>query len=179
MCNLFQLLTVNATESYFKYVSNHCHFSTVSYKLKTQQVHLQSIVKYFHQNKNFTSNHLQVKKLYLHVFDIVDIVLSYERELIVCLILYDLSKGKGSSLQLICNAHTAFLLCRAVLRSVIIYEYHYRTLLLRLVSIVCHTMKLVVECNKKNTEDQKCHKKEITKCRKLCASMPFEIHLYF
>ena len=45
------------------------------------------------------------------MFDIVDTAFSYERELIVCSFLQDFSKGKGSSLQLICNAHTAFLLC--------------------------------------------------------------------
>ena len=44
------------------------------------------------------------------MFDIVDTAFSYERELIVCSFLQDFSKGKGSSLRLICNAHTAFLL---------------------------------------------------------------------
>ena len=39
------------------------------------------------------------------MFDIVDTAFSYERELIVCAYLPDFSKGKGSSLQLICNAH--------------------------------------------------------------------------
>ena len=47
------------------------------------------------------------------MFDIVDTALSYERELVVCSFLQDFSKGKGSSLQLIYNAHTAFLLCGA------------------------------------------------------------------
>ena len=47
------------------------------------------------------------------MFVIVDTVLSYERELIECSFLQDFSKGKGNSLQLICNAHTAFLLWRA------------------------------------------------------------------
>ena len=42
------------------------------------------------------------------MFDIVDTALSYERELIVCSFLQGFSRGKGSSLQLICNAHTAF-----------------------------------------------------------------------
>ena len=47
------------------------------------------------------------------MLDIVDrpTTISYERELIICSFLLDFSKGKGSSLQLICNAHTAFLLC--------------------------------------------------------------------
>ena len=48
------------------------------------------------------------------MFDIVDTVFSYKREFIICLFLQDFSKGKGSSLQLFCNAHTAFLLCGAV-----------------------------------------------------------------
>ena len=47
------------------------------------------------------------------MFDIENAALSYERELIVCSFLQDFSKGKGSSLQLICNAHTAFLPCEA------------------------------------------------------------------
>ena len=45
------------------------------------------------------------------MFDIVDTAFCYERGLIVCSFLHDLSKGKGSTLQLICNAHTVF--CRA------------------------------------------------------------------
>ena len=49
------------------------------------------------------------------MFDIVDTVFSYERELIVCSFLQDISKEKGSSLQLVCNAHTALLLCGAVI----------------------------------------------------------------
>ena len=36
---------------------------------------------------------------------------SYARELIVCSFLHELYKGKGSSLQLICNVHTTILLC--------------------------------------------------------------------
>ena len=46
------------------------------------------------------------------MFDIVDTSLSYERALTICSLLKDFSKGKGSSLQLNCNAHTAFCLCR-------------------------------------------------------------------
>ena len=47
------------------------------------------------------------------MFDVVDTTFSYERELIFCSFLQDFSKGKGSSLQLICNTHTAYLLCGA------------------------------------------------------------------
>ena len=42
---------------------------------------------------------------------IVDTAFSNERELFVCSLLLDISKGKRSSLQLIYNTHTAFLLC--------------------------------------------------------------------
>ena len=59
------------------------------------------------------SNSLQsthAKKLHIHIFDIVDTAFNYERELIVCPFLLDFSKEKESRLQLICNAHTAFLL---------------------------------------------------------------------
>ena len=51
------------------------------------------------------------------MFNIVDTAFSYEREMIVCSILQDFSTGKGSSLQLICNAHTAFLLYGGALAS--------------------------------------------------------------
>ena len=44
------------------------------------------------------------------MFDLVDTLYSYERVLIICSFLQDISKGKRSSLQLICNAHTAFTL---------------------------------------------------------------------
>ena len=45
------------------------------------------------------------------MFDIADTTFSYEKELIFCSFLQGFSKAKGSSLQLICNAHTAFLHC--------------------------------------------------------------------
>ena len=45
---------------------------------------------------------------------VVDIAFSYERDVIVCSFLQDFSKGKGSALQCICYAHTAFLLCKAI-----------------------------------------------------------------
>ena len=47
------------------------------------------------------------------MFDIVNTSFSYETQLIVYSFLQDLSKGKRSSLQLIYNAHTAFLLSGA------------------------------------------------------------------
>ena len=49
------------------------------------------------------------------MFDIVDTAFSYEGKLIVCSFLQDIPKGKGSNLQLIYNAHTAFLLCGTVM----------------------------------------------------------------
>ena len=48
-----------------------------------------------------------------YTFDIVDTAFNYETELVVRSFLQDFGKGKGSSLQLICNAHTVFLLCGA------------------------------------------------------------------
>ena len=64
------------------------------------------------------------------MFDIVDTAF---REFIVCSFLQDLSKGKGSSLQLICNAHIAFLLlwgstACAVTPATVAAEYPYSTL---------------------------------------------------
>ena len=66
--------------------------------------------KYFRLQYNFTSIHSHVKKLYLHMFDIVDTAFRYERELIhvVCSFLQDFIKVKGSSLLLIYIAHTVF-----------------------------------------------------------------------
>ena len=50
-----------------------------------------------------------ILKSYIYTyFDIVDTAFSCERELMVCSFLQDFSKGKGSSLRLICNANTAF-----------------------------------------------------------------------
>ena len=49
------------------------------------------------------------------MFDIVDTAFNYERELIIYTFLQDFSKGKGSTLQLIYNEHTAFLLCGAAI----------------------------------------------------------------
>ena len=46
------------------------------------------------------------------MFEIVDTAFGYEREVIIRSFLQDFSKGKESTLQLICNAHTAFLLGR-------------------------------------------------------------------
>ena len=43
------------------------------------------------------------------MFDIVGTAFSYETELIVYSFKQDFSSGKGSSLYIICNAHTAFL----------------------------------------------------------------------
>ena len=68
---------------------------------------------------NFTSIHSYAKKLYLHMSDIVDTAFSYDRKLIVCSFLQDISMGKGSSLQLIFNTLTAFLLCGAELQGCI------------------------------------------------------------
>ena len=47
------------------------------------------------------------------MFDMVDTAFNYEREFTVCSFLQDFSTGKGSKLQFVCNAHTAFLLCGA------------------------------------------------------------------
>ena len=56
-----------------------------------------------------------LKSCILYMIDIVDTAFNYERDLIICSFLQDFSKVKGSSVQLICNAHTAFILCGAVL----------------------------------------------------------------
>ena len=69
--------------------------------------------RYFHYTYNITSIHSCAKKLFFHMLDIIDTAFGYEREVIVCSFLQDFSKGKGSSLHLICNAHIAFLLCGA------------------------------------------------------------------
>ena len=55
--------------------------------------------RYFHSTYYFTSIHSHAKKLYLHMFDIVDTAFDFERKLIICSFLQDFPKGKGSSLQ--------------------------------------------------------------------------------
>ena len=42
------------------------------------------------------------------MFDVVNTAFIYERELIICSSLQDFSKGRGNSLQLICNAYSGF-----------------------------------------------------------------------
>ena len=63
---------------------------------------------------NLRSVHSHGKRLYGHIFDMVDTAFSYCRALIVCYFLQESSKVKESTLHVICNAHTAFLLCLAV-----------------------------------------------------------------
>ena len=66
--------------------------------------------RYFHQTHNFTSIQSYAIKLYLQMLDIADTAFSYERELIDRLLI-SVSKGKGSSLQLIAMHILHFLLC--------------------------------------------------------------------
>ncbi len=51
------------------------------------------------------------KRLHGHMFDVVDAAFSYWRALIVCYFLLESSKVKESSLYVMWNVHTAFLLC--------------------------------------------------------------------
>ncbi len=55
------------------------------------------------------------------MFDIVDTPFSYGRGLIVCSSLQGFSKTKESTLHVICNVDTAFLLCEAYLTMEAIY----------------------------------------------------------
>ena len=56
-----------------------------------------------------------LKKLYIyvHMFDIAGTAFICERDLTVSSFLQDFTKGRGSSLQLICNARSVVLLCGA------------------------------------------------------------------
>ena len=54
----------------------------------------------------------------------MDTAFDSKRELVVCLFLQDFSKGKGSTLQLIFNAHTALLLLGAVTEACIFVNMH-------------------------------------------------------
>ena len=58
------------------------------------------------------------------MFDIVDTAFSYEKELIVYSFLQDFPKGKGSSFSLICNVHTALLLCGAAYGAMFCHHDH-------------------------------------------------------
>ena len=64
------------------------------------------------------------------MFDKVDTAFGDERDLFICSFLQDISKEKGSSLQLLCNTHTAFLLCGGAMR--------YCNLPLRILGIQAH-----------------------------------------
>ena len=59
------------------------------------------------------------------MFDRVDTAFSYERELIACSFLHDFSKAIGSSLQLLCNAHTTFLRCGVAYTYLIWSDYEF------------------------------------------------------
>ena len=50
--------------------------------------------RYFNCVYNFTSIHSHAKRLYFHIFDVVDTAFSYEKELIVCSFLEDFFQGK-------------------------------------------------------------------------------------
>ena len=80
------------------------------HKVKMQYVHLQSKADTSIKHTISLQSTPMLKKMYLHMFDAGDTVFSYKRELIVYSFLQGFSKGKGSSLQLTCNAHTAFYL---------------------------------------------------------------------
>ena len=64
--------------------------------------------RYFHETYNSLQSTPMLKGCIYTCFDIVDTAFSYERELIICTFLQNFS-GKESNLQLILNAHTAFL----------------------------------------------------------------------
>ncbi len=55
--------------------------------------------RYFHQTSHFRSIHNCSKRLYVHMFDVVDTAFSYGRALIICLLVQESSKVKESSLH--------------------------------------------------------------------------------
>ena len=82
-------------------------------KIKTKYVNLQSIADTSIKRCISLQSTPMLKVVFTHVWycDFVDNAFSYERELIVCSFQQGISKhakGKGSSLQIICKAHTLF-----------------------------------------------------------------------
>ncbi len=69
--------------------------------------------RYIHLMSNFSSILFHTKRLYVHMFDIVDPPFIYGRGLIVCSSLQKFTKTKESALHVIWNVDTAFLLCGA------------------------------------------------------------------
>ncbi len=57
--------------------------------------------RYIHLMSNFSSIHFHTKRLYVHTFDLVDTLFSYERGLIDCLSLQEFSQTKESTLLVI------------------------------------------------------------------------------
>ena len=88
-----------------------CVRGCLSYKVKRQYVQISKIRDTSVKTSNFRSIHSYGYRWYRHMFDIVDTPFSYRKALIVCWFLQESSKVKGSSLHIIWNAHTAFLLC--------------------------------------------------------------------
>ena len=66
------------------------YIATVLYKVETFIKHS----RYFHSTNNFTSMHFKAIRFYLPKFDIVDMALNYERELIGCSFLAGFLQGK-------------------------------------------------------------------------------------
>ena len=101
------------------------------YKVKMQYVHLYSIADTSINHTISLQSTPRLKScIYTCLIIIVDTFSSYERELIACLFLQNFSKGKGNSLQLMCNAHTALLLCGAKWTACHMKTFHTKSLTL-------------------------------------------------
>ena len=60
------------------------HRDRLEYQVKTRYVNLLSIADTFIKRKASLQSTPSVKKLHLHIFDVLDTAFSYERKLIVC-----------------------------------------------------------------------------------------------
>ena len=75
------------------------HSSAPQSKNAVSTIYKQS--RYIHLMSNLSSIHFHTKRLYVHMFDIVDTSFSYGRGLIVCSSLQEFSKTKESTLCVI------------------------------------------------------------------------------
>ncbi len=89
--------------------------SRSAHQVKMQYLQNIKHSRYIHLMSNFLSIHFHTKRLYVHMFDIVDTPLSYGRGLIVCSSLQEFWKTKESTLwgrdAIICTLFCILLFC--------------------------------------------------------------------
>ncbi len=110
-----------------KDIWNHCQFACLKKGSRNAWIYTLQLKSSVSQSKKAVSKNIKhsryinlvkllvnfnfhTKRLYVHMFDIVDILFSHGRGLVVCSSLQEFSKAKESTLHVIWNVYTVFLL---------------------------------------------------------------------